>query len=169
MLPDVTVWELNILCMKKLKPRRYVIIGDTTYYHGDYVNACIMHDDGDNDEDSVEVEGRICINKKEAHQEGERHFHFWICQDERSGCDNAEETFEYDYSWSVQVDRDGNIKSTDTEWITLESRAEPELEAELDEEKDVQVVEQEEEDLIDDDPMPEDWTPSEKDMQFLKN
>ena len=151
--------------MKKLKPRRYVIVGDTTLYHGDYVNACIIIPD--NDEDSVELEGRICINKKEAHQQKERHFHFWICQDERTGCDNAEETFGYDYSWSVQVDGDGNIKSSDTEWINLERRAEPETE--LDEEKDVQVVEQEEEDLIDDDPMPEDWTPSEKDMQFLRN
>ena len=155
--------------MKKLKPRRYVIVGDTAFYHGDYVNACIIPEPGDDDdEDSVELEGRICINKKEAHQQGERHFHFWICQDERSGCDNAEEKFGYDYSWSVQVDGDGNIKSTDTEWINLERRAEPETELVM-EEKDVQVVEREEQDIIDDDPMPEDWTPSEKDMQFLRN
>lgn len=154
--------------MKKLKPRRYVIIGDTTYYHGDYVNACIVQNSDDDDEDSVEVEGRICINKKDSHQQEERHFHFWICQNERDGCSDAEERFEYDYSWSVKVDKDGNITSPDTEWITLESRAEPETELEVDE-KDVQVVEQEEEDIIDDDPMPEDWTPSEKDMQFLKN
>jgi hypothetical protein len=154
--------------MKKLKPRRYVIVGDTAFYHGDYVNACIIPEPGDDDEDSVELEGRICINKKEDHQQGERHFHFWICQDERSGCDNAEEKFGYDYSWSVQVDGDGNIKSTDTDWITLESRAEPETELVM-EEKDIQVVEQEEQDIIDDDPMPEDWTPSEKDMQFLRN
>lgn len=155
--------------MKKLKPRRYVIVGDTALYHGDYINACIIPEPGDDDdEDSVELEGRICINKKEAHQQGERHFHFWICQDERSGCDSAEETFGYDYSWSVQVDGDGNIKSTDTDWINLERRAEPETELVM-EEKDVQVVEQEEQDIIDDDPMPEDWTPSEKDMQFLRN
>lgn len=155
--------------MKKLKSRRYVIVGDTAFYHGDYINACIIPEPGDDDdEDSVELEGRICINKKEAHQQGERHFHFWICQDERSGCDNAEEKFGYDYSWSVQVDGDGNIKSTDTDWINLERRAEPETELVM-EEKDVQVVEQEEQDIIDDDPMPEDWTPSEKDMQFLRN
>lgn len=151
--------------MKKLKPRRYVIIDDTRYYHGDYVYACIgPHDD--NDDDSVETEGRICINKKDKYQENERHFQFWICQDERNGCQNAEEKFEYQYSWSVQVDKDGNIKSTDTESITLERRCEPEHPAVEVDEKEIEVVEQK--NLIDDDPMPEDWTPSEKDLLFLK-
>jgi len=151
--------------MKKLKPRRYVIIGDTTYYHGDYITACIGIDN--EEESSSELEdARICINKKTDNQDGERHFSFWICQNEREGCSNADTTFEFKYSWVAKVNKDGDIISEDTEWVQLESRSEPDLEVD---EKDIQVVEQEEEDIIDDDPMPEDWTPSEKDMQFLKN
>lgn len=158
--------------MKKLKPRRYVIIGDTTYYHGDYVSACIGPGGGDDDnDDTVEVDNaRICINSKYPTQQGERHFHFWICQNHKDGCQNAQEKFGFDYSWAVEVDSDGNIKTTDTEWITLECRAEPETELAVEEEKDVQVVEQDEEDqYIDDDPMPPDWTPSEKDLLFLRS
>lgn len=153
--------------MRKLKPRRYVIIGDTTYYHGDYITACIGIDN--EEESSSEIENaRICINEKSEDQEGQRHFHFWICQDEREGCSNAHTTFEFQYSWTVRLNKDGDITSEDAEWVRLERRCEPDGTLEVDE-KDIQVVEQEEEDLIDDDPMPEDWTPSEKDMQFLRN
>ena len=148
--------------MKKLEPRRYVIIGDTAYYHGDYVNASIL-DNEDEENDFIEVEGRICINKTDPDQQGERHFHFWICQDKRDGCHNADEKFEFQYSWSVQVHADGSIKSTDTEWINLERRVNPELE--VDDKKTPTPVIKED---ADDDPMPPDWTPSEKDLMFLK-
>ena len=151
--------------MKKLKPRRYVIIGGTTYYHGDYVTACIGSRDEDND-DTVEVDNaRICINKISDTQQEERHFHFWICQDEKDGCTDAEETFGYQYSWTVKVDKDGIIISTDTEQIDLYKRGEPDH-IEITEES-VSPVEEKNSDE-DDDKMPEDWIPSEKDLLFLK-
>lgn len=156
--------------MKKLEPRRYVIIGDTTYYHGDYVTALIEAIDDDDDHDTIEVQdARICINKKNAYNEGPRHFQFWICQDDRDGCKDAEEKFGFRYSWSVKVNKDGVITSGDTEWINLESRAGYEDSVLEVEEKDVNVVDQYAEDDVDDDPMPPDWVPTEKDLLFLKN
>lgn len=151
--------------MKKLKPRRYVIIGGTTYYHGDYITASIGSHDED-DDDIVEVDdARICINKTSDTQQGERHFHFWICQDEKDGCTDAEETFGYQYSWTVRVDKDGIIMSTDTEQIDLYKRGELDH-IEITEEC-VSPVEEKNSDE-DDDRMPEDWVPSEKDLLFLK-
>lgn len=156
--------------MKKLEPRRYVIIGDTTYYHGDYVTALIERVDEDEDEDSVEVQdGRICINKINSYQVGPRHFQFWICQDDRDGCGDAEEKFEFRYSWSVRIDKHGKIISDDTIWISLYERAGYEDSVLEVEEKDVNVVDQHTEDDVDDDPMPPDWVPNEKDLLFLKN
>ena len=157
--------------MKKLEPRRYVIVGDTTYYHGDYVTALIERiDDEDEEQDGIELQdARICINKVDQHQKGERHFHFWICQDDRDGCSEAEEKFEFRYSWSVKVNKDGDIISGDTTWINLESRAGYEDSVLEVEEKDVNVVDQHAEDEINDDPMPPDWVPTEKDLIFLKN
>lgn len=153
--------------MKKLKPRRYVIVGDTTYYHGDYVTACIGPRD-DDDDDTVEIdEGRICINKEDDDQQGERHFQFWICQNDRDGCSSAETTFDYQYSWSVRVNKDGLITSGDTEWVSLDRRCDP-LDVETVVDVNPSTEEPSEEKSKDDDPMPEDWVPSEKDLLFLK-
>lgn len=152
--------------MKKLKPRRYIIIGDTTYYHGDYITASIKHDA--DDDDFIEVrDARICINKKSHNQNGERHFVAWICQNERPGCTDAEETFGFNYSWVFNVNNEGDIISDDTESVLLDSRADPEPLEEIEVQAD--IVEQDQDDEIDDDPMPPDWVPTEKDLLFLKN
>lgn len=151
--------------MKKLKPRRCVIVGDTTYYHGDYVTALIERmDEDDEEQDGVEVQNaRICINKINKYHDGARYFQFWICQDDRDGCDEAEEKFGFRYSWSVRVDQNGEITSGDTNWINLESRCEPnDVETVVDVNPSIETPSK------DDDPMPEDWTPSEKDLLFLK-
>ena len=157
--------------MKKLEPRRYVIVGDTTYYHGDYVTALIERsDEEDEEQDGIEIQdARICINKKNAYNEGPRHFQFWICQDDRDGCCDAEEKFEFRYSWSVKVDENGEIISGDTQWISLYERAGYEDSVLEVEKEDVNIVDQHDKDDTYDDPMPPDWTPSEKDLLFLKN
>lgn len=152
--------------MKKLKPRRYIIIGDTTYYHGDYITARIVGSDEDDSDTEID-DARICINTKTEGQNGDRHYTAWICQNERPGCTAAEETFGFNYSWVFKVNNEGDIISDDTESVLLDSRADPEPLEEIEVQAD--IVEQDQDDEIDDDPMPPDWVPTEKDLLFLKN
>lgn len=150
--------------MKKLKPKRYIIIGDTTYYHGDYITARIVGSDEDDSDTEIE-DARICINTKTEGQNGDRHYTAWICQNERPGCTDAEETFGFNYSWVFKVNNEGDIISDDTESIHLESRwTPPELESIEESEP---VVEEKKNDY-DDDFMPPNWVPTEKDLLFLK-
>lgn len=111
--------------MKKLKVKSeaqidsslwYIIVGDAKIFHGDKITAQLQRN-SDDEEEMVEItDAMLCINKVNLE---DRAFRAWICHDDGDwdGCTEANEKFEYEYSWVFDVDKDGNITSTDTEYV----------------------------------------------------
>lgn len=111
--------------MKKLKVKSeaqidnslwYIIIGDAKIFHGDKI-AVELQRDGEDGEETVEIsDAKLCINKVDLE---DRAFRAWICHDNSdwNGCTEANDKFEYQYSWVFNVDKFGNIDSDDTEWV----------------------------------------------------
>lgn len=125
--------------------------------HGDKVRAKIGNsDETDEDRCSIEVEGRVCINEDSYKDSSEGSI--WICQDERDGCENANDKFGHKYSWVCHI-KGEKIQSHDTQWIEPLYK-DPDIEAT--QEKTAVI-----EDYILDDPMPENWEPSEQDKAFF--
>lgn len=134
-----------------------------TLHHGQEVWAKIG-----NEHDLKTIKGRICINPddddsltKSYNSEGQV-VNFWFCQNIKSGCSDASDKFGYEYSWVIHVNpKTHKIDSDDCKWIKLiteekkESVPSPKVKPSVNPD-------------IDDDPMPEDWQPSEKDLIFFK-
>ena len=87
----------------------YIIVDSQKIFHGDKILATIPSED--DDDEALEItKARLCINKVDINDRG---FRAWICQDVREGCNEAEDKFEYQYSWTFSVDENGNITSED--------------------------------------------------------
>lgn len=153
--------------MKKLKQRKHVIIHGEIIYHGDYVSAYLGNPDNGEDGEYVD-DARVCINDDDVTEQNRKACRFWICQDIKEGCTSAQERFGYNYSWVVSLNKDGEIVSSDTSEFELRERCTPE-DLELEEEDESTNAQEVVDEDVDDDPMPEDWIPSEKDLLFLKN
>lgn len=155
--------------MKKLKQRKHVIIHGETIYHGDYVSATLGNPDNDDDLEYVD-DARVCINDGDISGQTRKAYRFWICQNIKEGCTSAQDKFGYEYSWVVSLNKDGEISSSDTSEFDLRERCTPE-DTETEEQSEESTGDSQEvvDEDIDDDPMPDDWVPSEKDLLFLKN
>lgn len=130
-----------------------ILINGHTYHEGDQVLAELIkeqeprkcedlidwyyHNHGNGKEDPrvySQVRGILNI------QDDER---CYICQNALTGADNANNHYGKHYSWSVNI-RDGRIISSDTKWINPVVQTPSFI---------VEEVPQ----LVDDDPMPDDW------------
>jgi hypothetical protein len=145
-----------------------ITVGDVTFNHGDYVVAtlagtlsrgyedcegydplsevweyeCFDGEDDNGDECSlVKVVGRISIN-----HDGKA----YICQNFCDGCNGVTDRFGFRHSWTFSVNSDGTM-SSDTKHLELLDRSN---------EHRVDVHD----DRDDDDPMPENWEPTEIDI-----
>lgn len=119
--------------------------------HGDKIYAIITFND-----DQVHVDGRLSINKVAPLDR----LHF-ICQNYFDGDSRVEDKFNYRYSWSFALDENGVIVTGDTIAIShnrLDEEEEPEQDG---------AGYTEDDRTVDDDPMPDDWTPEEKLPQDL--
>jgi hypothetical protein len=95
----------------------YVVVDGYKIFHGDKITARLLRGDADDPEETVEITDAIlCINKVDLE---DRAYQAWICHDDGdwNGCTEANEKFEYEYSWVFSVDKDGNITSDDTAWV----------------------------------------------------
>jgi len=95
----------------------YIIVGDAKIFHGDKITVQLQRDGGDDEGEWIEItDAKLCINKVDLE---DRAFRAWICHDDSdwNGCTEANEKFEYEYSWVFTVDKDGNITSDDTEYV----------------------------------------------------
>lgn len=119
------------------KSRCIFLQGGEMISHGDKVYATLMQND-----EPVDVVGTLCINEDDS--SGRKHY---ICQDDCDGDSAAEEKFGYRYSWSFTVDDNGVIGTSDTTYVS--KRPKP-------------VEKDEDEEDVDDDPMPDDWVNSEE-------
>jgi hypothetical protein len=155
---DDTEWILP------LYERNYVTINDVEYHEGCLVQATIGSPSSTKDV----VVGRVnIVNITPAHSE------FVICQDIRTGSDKfvmprisgVKSMYGFKHSWSVMV-KNNKICTNDTkdlkiiytaDYLSFINRTASDEPVPITVDSDV-----------DDDPMPEDWTPSEKDLIFLK-
>jgi len=149
-----------------------IVIEGLVFHHGDLISAevrcCVPHDyesfdgydddhpdwqfkdEGEDDEDEgswIGVNGRLCITEREG--EG---FKVHICQNFADGCSRAREKFGYRYSWAASVGSDGELISGDSRNIFHRHGDSPKSEPPVPRDYD------------DDDPMPEDWMPTEIDV-----
>lgn len=134
-----------------------------TIHHGQEVIAKLG-----SDSDQKTVRGKICINYKKdssyrcSYDSNKRLVCFWVCSNEKDGCSDAHDKFEYEFSWVVNVDPTTHeISSEDCKWIKLvhEDKKVP-----VPAPKPTKTINPD----VDDDPMPENWEPSEKDLIFFK-
>ncbi len=136
-----------------------------TIHHGQKITAKIGSED-----DFEVVNGKICINLPDeknhvasSYNSDKEVTRFWICQNAKDGCDDAEDKFGYEVSWSVNINPSTHkIESTDCKWIKLFK--EDDKKTDTKSSKSVVSVDPD----VDDDPMPENWEPSEKDLIFFK-
>jgi len=134
-----------------------------TIYHGQEVIAKLG-----SSSDQKTVRGKICINYKKdpSHRSSydpvKRITCFWVCSNEKDGCSDAHDKFEYEYSWVVDINPETHeISSDDCIWIKLINEDKKTTSSPPKSEKTTNPD-------IDDDPMPENWEPSEKDLIFFK-
>lgn len=153
-----------------------IVIEGLVFHHGDYISAELRSatprneekydgykedhpdwqweaaDDDEEDEDDdgsswIKVNGRLSITCREG--EG---FKVHICQNFADGCSGAKEKFGYRCSWVASVSADGELISEDSRNIFHRhddsSKSKPSVPRGYD----------------DDDPMPEDWVPTEIDL-----
>lgn len=155
---DDTEWILP------LYERNYVTINDVEYHEGCLVQATLGNPSSPKDV----VVGRVnIVNITPAHSE------FVICQDIRTGSDKfvmprisgVKNMYGFKHSWSVMV-KNNKICTNDTKDIKLIYTAD--YLAFINGTTNDNPVPVTVDSDVDDDPMPEDWTPSEKDLIFLK-
>jgi len=137
--------------------QKYVIINGLVFFHGEKVKfKPITNNNGEEGEEydlDEEVIGKISIQDEDL--KDLRTWHFHVCQDEYNGAQpNDLHLFEYKYSWHINVDNDGNVSSIDTRYI---KKLEVEEETLCRPCKDVNNFFIFEDDIIDDDVMPDDW------------
>ena len=118
--------------------------------HGDIVFATLMYND-----EPVDVIGRLCINELDPVGRP-----YYICQDHCDGDSAAEDKFGHRYSWSFIL-KDGEIATEDTTYLSIYPQKE------LEEPEHDGAGYTEDDRIVDDDPMPDDWTPEEKLPQDL--
>jgi hypothetical protein len=121
--------------------------------HGDIVFATLMEND-----EPVDVIGRLCINEVDLVGRP-----YYICQDHCDGDSAAEDKFGHRYSWSFIL-KDGEIATSDTKYISIYPQQEPE---EIVDGGDYKTFNEAPYGDVDDDPMPDDWSPEEKLPQDL--
>lgn len=124
-------------------------------YHGDDIYASIGHAEEDEEDDRIWVTGKLCLNDNDKTYDHGGHIRGWICQDKESGCEEAEDRFGYQYSWTFTVSKEGRIESSDTYAVTPVNQPAVELEPvacnPCTEHQLISAV------VIDEDVMPEDW------------
>lgn len=135
------------------------------FLHGESVlfkSKCIEHDEDGKEYDLYdEVIGKISILDTDFFPSRETK-RIYVCQNECDGTtDSGLEYFGYNYSWVVNLDQDGNITS-DTRYI----KKVVEEETVCRPCKDVNNFFIFEEDIIDDDIMPDDWV-CEEDLKHI--
>lgn len=124
----------------------YVLIGGHKFYHGDMVKFKPYHDEEDNEE----CVGRISIPEDASEQV----LRFHVCQNHYDG-EQIDDTLGFEYSWVVNVSIDGDIISTDTDYIypvPIESK--PCFPCDTSK---ISLKESETFSTFDDDIMPDDW------------
>ena len=154
-----------------------IVIEGLVFHHGDYISAEVRsatprneekydgykedhpdwqweapdNDDEDDDDGTswIRVNGRLCITDREG--EG---FKVHICQNFADGCKHAKEKFGYRCSWVASVGADGELISTDSKNILHRYYDDGSKSGETPVPRGYQ----------DDDPMPEDWVPTEIDL-----
>ena len=94
----------------------YVIIDGHKFFHGDPVTLRVTPNGSDEEYEEEPCNGRISVVKESEEHEEDRIYRFHVCQNEHDG-DMIEDRLGYEYSWVVTVNEDGNITSTDTDYV----------------------------------------------------
>lgn len=166
--------------MEKDKSRRVYIGNGKWVYHGMQVIAVIKKT-GDEDEDEDEVDGIVSIppdTHEENQNEKKLENSFFICQNYHDGR-GIEEQYKFgkDYSWVVRINSDpeshgyGCISSGDTASVTVNDEDEyVEIKISPCKPCDISlnsiqfpIITKEDEEYF-----PDDWIPTEKDLEFFK-
>lgn len=144
--------------------QKYVIINGVVFLHGEKVRFQPINDnyseEGEEYDLDEEVIGKISILDADDAKPANKTYvqtskTFYVCQNEYDGSHPAYlDRFEYKYSWHVTVDNNGNITSVDTKYIKKLVVEEETLCRPC---KDVHNFFIFEDDIIDDDVMPDDW------------